>query len=84
MHHPVAVIIWLILTAFLVAIMVTKRPHNLWMKTGMTILFIGFGVWSVYGMAHRNESLAIGFGVAFVVLLIWRTIKGWPEWWAQL
>jgi hypothetical protein len=84
MHHPVAILFWLIVTAFLVAMMATKRPHRLWMKVGITILFLGCGLWSVYGMAQRNENVAIFFGVALGPTVVWRTIKGWPEWWRQL
>jgi hypothetical protein len=30
MHHPAAIVFWLIVMAFLVAVMLTKRPHKIW------------------------------------------------------
>jgi hypothetical protein len=30
MHHPVAIVFWLIVMAFLVAVMLTRRPHKVW------------------------------------------------------
>jgi hypothetical protein len=39
MHHPFAAAIWLIVMAFLVAVMLTKRPHKTWMKTAMAAFY---------------------------------------------
>jgi hypothetical protein len=84
MHHPVAIIFWLIVMAFLVAVMLTKRPHKTWMKTAMTAFFGYFFLWSVYCMSHTSTGVAIFFVSAMIAILVWRTIKGWPEWWAEL
>lgn len=73
-----------IVMAICITILATKRPHNPALKTTFVVCITAVGVWSVYGMAHQNEAVAISFGIAFVVLLVWRTVKGWPEWWAQL
>jgi hypothetical protein len=74
-------VFWIAVIAFLIAVMAAKRPHNVWMKTGQATLLILFGWWAVAGIV---QGKAIGFGVATMVLLAWRTIKGWPEWWAKL
>jgi Zn-dependent protease len=84
-HHPVAVLADLAVMAFLIAVLVTKRPHNTGMKAGMAVVLASMGVWSVYGMAHQSVGTAILFGVILVAILAWMTIKkGWPEWWAKL
>jgi hypothetical protein len=76
MHHPVAAVFWLAMMAFLVAVMATKKPHKVWMKTAMAAVFAFFGVWSAYGMAQINEGMAILFAVVLGATIVWRTFKG--------
>jgi hypothetical protein len=77
MHHPVAAVFWLGMMAFLVAVMATKKPHKVWMKAAIAAVSAFFGVWSVYGMAHINEGIAIFFAVMLGATIVWRTFKGW-------
>jgi hypothetical protein len=84
-HHPVAVIADLAVMAFLIAILVTKRPHHTGMKVGMTVVLASMGAWSVYGMAHQSVGAAILFAAILAAVVVWTTMKkGWPEWWAKL
>jgi drug/metabolite transporter (DMT)-like permease len=85
MHHPVAVTFYAIVMVFMIAVIVTKRPHNLWMKVGMVALILGINVISLYGMAHTNPGIAVLFAVTLSALVAWKTVrKGWDEWWRQL
>jgi presenilin-like A22 family membrane protease len=87
MHHPIGVIWPITIIIFLIVVMVTKRPHDTWMKVGMAVLFASMGVRSVYGMAHESVPVAIFFAVTLVLVAAWRTwraTKGWSEWWDEL
>ena len=85
MHHPVAVTFYIIVMAFMVAVIVTKRPHNLWMKVGMTATILGISVTSIYGAAHTSLVVAVFFAVTLSTLVVWKTVrKGWTDWWTKL
>jgi|HubBroStandDraft_3_1064219.scaffolds.fasta_scaffold481925_2 hypothetical protein len=54
------------------------------MKMAMTAVLAGLFAYSVYGTAKESMKLAIFFVVVMIATLVWRTLKGWPDWWAKL
>jgi hypothetical protein len=54
------------------------------MKAAIAALFIFFGAWSIRGLTQINIGVGAGAAFTMVAMLVWRTIKGWPEWWAKL
>jgi hypothetical protein len=84
MHHPLAAAFWFGVIVFMITLILTKKPHALGLKVATAIVFVFLGVWSIYGMAHINMRVAIGFAATLAVVLAWRTIRGWGPWWENL
>ncbi len=84
MHHPFAALLWLIVIAVCLTVLLSKKPHKSWLKVTFAGCIVTTFLYSVYGMSQRNAGMAIFFVVAMIAILVWRTIKGWPEWWAKL
>jgi hypothetical protein len=86
MYNLFIVVFSLALAAVCIAVLVAKRPHKSWLKIALTGCVTVAFLNSIYGAFHVDKNVAIGCTLAMAVILIlaWRTHRGWSEWWQKL
>jgi hypothetical protein len=84
MHSPIVLVFALFVIATCITVLVTKRPHNSWLKIAFIVCMAALFARSVYGFAQIHIGVAVGAVVVMAAILMWRTFQGWATWWEKL